>query len=441
MKVIKSFLGFFEGFGLNTAVGLAVVGFVMSVFVVWMIGIPTGRWLGFFISTAPIWLPYILFHQFFHLWMEYIQLDFDLRQGRTTLEIQFPQEVFKSPLAMELALVHMYQTASPDNLVDTYWNGKHPPTFGLEIVSDGGRIHFYINTPIKKFKNMWETQLYSQYPGIVITELPVDYTAHVPWDPEHFGYFSIHYKLKNADAFPIKTYIDYGLDKDPKEEFKIDPMTPTLEVLGSIGPKEKIWVQILINVHRAEEFKTGSLHASGDWREAIKAEVAKIVKRDKAEKEGDDAGITALTTTERDIVNALQRSAGKFAFNTKIRTIYIAKDEGRAMTGERIGAIISMWRTYEDLNRNGIRIAWRTDFDWNWWQDPTGARRAEFKKMELGMYKNRSYLQHSSGDGGFILTTEELATLFHPIGQVALTPTLERIPSARSEAPANLPRV
>ena len=34
---------------------------------------------------------------------------------------------------------------------------------------------------------------------------------------------------------------------------------------------------------------------------------------------------------------------------------------------------------------------------------------------------------------------EELATLYHLPGAVATTPTLTRIPSKKSEAPANLP--
>jgi hypothetical protein len=38
-----------------------------------------------------------------------------------------------------------------------------------------------------------------------------------------------------------------------------------------------------------------------------------------------------------------------------------------------------------------------------------------------------------------ILNTEELATIFHFPGQVAGTPTLERVPSKKAEAPSNLP--
>jgi hypothetical protein len=44
------------------------------------------------------------------------------------------------------------------------------------------------------------------------------------------------------------------------------------------------------------------------------------------------------------------------------------------------------------------------------------------------------------GDKPFILTTEELATVFHfPSGLVSQTPTLKRVGSKKSEAPSNLP--
>ena len=45
------------------------------------------------------------------------------------------------------------------------------------------------------------------------------------------------FKLLKPDAYPIKTYIDFGLDKDPKEEFKVDPISPVIELFGSIGER------------------------------------------------------------------------------------------------------------------------------------------------------------------------------------------------------------
>ncbi len=72
----------------------------------------------------------------------------------------------------------------------------------------------------------------------------------------------------------------------------------------------------------------------------------------------------------------------------------------------------------------------------------------------LNAYKARSYFYggfditnpgtyfthpNASGKKPFILSTEELATLFHLPGRVAETPTFERIESKKAEAPGNLP--
>ncbi len=438
---INSFLGFFDKFGLNSVWIVVVLGFVMMIVTLRVTGIDAARWLGILFFTSPLWLPYLLFPLAYRWWLIYVQTNFDIVQGRTTLEIIFPQDVFKSPHAMELVLAQLYQTASPDNHYQTYWDGKHPPKYGLEIVSDGGRVHFYVSTPTKKFKNMWESQLYAQYPGIIIKELETDYTASVPWDPKKYYYFAIHYKLDKPDAYPIKTYIDYGLDKDPKEEYKIDPLTPMLEYLGSLKAGEKYWVQFLISAHRKEDFKVGSLRTFPNWTEGVRAEINKLAQRD-TDKKGTPEFESAprVTPGERDIISSMERKLSKWPFNVQIRTMYIA-EWPVAQPGERIGPMVGFWRHMEDLNRNGIRIKWRTDFDWNWWQDPKGHHAAHYKHEELHEYKLRSWTRRTGDDVGFILTTEELATLFHPAGQVLLTPTLERVPSARAEAPSNLPRI
>lgn len=68
-----------------------------------------------------------------------------------------------------------------------------------------------------------------------------------------------------------------------------------------------------------------------------------------------------------------------------------------------------------------------------------GKKKKILKDRELLELKMRSLAPKSSIDGGVIFTTEELATMFHLPGLVALTPSLGRIPSTRSQAPSNLP--
>jgi hypothetical protein len=101
--------------------------------------------------------------------------------------------------------------------------------------------------------------------------------------------------------------------------------------------------------------------------------------------------------------------------------------------------MITAWRSFDDINRNMIAVRWRTDFDWNWWQDPSGKRKWHLKEHELEHYKRRYYESYNHYDGTKVMTTEELATIFHFPGKVAATPSLARIPSKRSEPPSNLP--
>jgi hypothetical protein len=441
IKLLKAPFEFLDKFGVQIKPLIVLLGLLTAYFAYALLDLESSRVLNFMVATAPIWLPIITFFLFFEYWMYYIHRDFDIKQGRVTLEIKLPQEVYKSPEAMELVLNQLHQTATPDNHVQTYWDGKHPPKYGLELVSRGGDVRFYMNVPRKKYKNITETQLYAQYPGIEVHELEIDYTAEIPWDPERFQYFSIHFGPKKADAYPIKTYIEYGLQTMPKEEEKVDPITSMLDMLGSIGQGEYMWVQILIDAHRKVSFKEGALSTEPDWiaeaREEIKTIIANAIK----ERGGDAKGgsMMLLTEAEKDTIKAIERSLGKNAFNVVMRGMYIAKKEAYS-PGEQIGALITGWRGYDDLNRNSIGVRWRTDFDWNWWQDPRGKLRSVMKKRELDEYKRRVYIPRNPGvDNSKVMTTEEIATMFHFPGKVATTPSLARIPSKRAEPPPNLP--
>ncbi len=398
-------------------------------------GIKTSLIFSIALATMPIWLPVTTFYMFFEKWVEFVQFQADLKVPRVTLEIILPQEIFKSPLAMELVLNQLYQKAGADNHIQTYWEGKHPPTFSLELVSTHGHVRFLINTQIK-FKNMIESQLYAQYPGVEVRQLPVDYTAEIPKDGAGYWSHSFHYKLTKADAYPIKTYIDYGLDKNPKEEEKIDPISVTLESLAALGPNEHMWVQILIKANRSYDFKSGSLKAKSDWKGGVKAEIKKIISEAK-ERNGENGGPPQLTDGERDMIASLERSVSKYAFDAKIQGTYLATEE--AFNGGRIGTLASILRSSDDLSRNMIGITWDTNTPWPWWQDRKGQTTKRWKKEEIENMKRRSYTERHKKDTGMVLTTEELATIFHLPGAVVTSGNVRRVGSLRSEAPGNLP--
>jgi hypothetical protein len=245
---------------------------------------------------------------------------------------------------------------------------------------------------------------------------------------------SFHFNKKEKAIYPIKTYIDFGLDKLPKEEEKNDPMTPMLEMLAGIKPHQQVWIQFLLKAHRKQGFKLGQLHAASTWEKEAEAEINKIMGRDKERKaELELEGMTRLTTAEKDKIDAIERNVSKYAFVFACRVCYISNKEG-----DPDGGLFSrMTRTFaatEIKGRNGLGANWRTDFNYPFISDPFKKIIPEMKREELHHYRARDFHHGTS-----ILSAEELATIFHLPGKVALTPTLNRVPSTRGEAPSNLP--
>lgn len=430
----------------------AAIAFTLLALGLVVFGVSAGGVFSVLAALTPIWLPIILFYLFFNKWTDMVGTAFYLNQGRTTLRVRLPADVFKSPEAMEFVISQIHNTANPDNLMQTYKDGKRPLPFSFEFASIGGEVRFYVNLPTKKSKNAFETNMYSQYPGVEIIEEAVDYAAEIPLDYKSEGYelFAAHMGKKRDEVLPIKSYLDFGLDKFPKEEEKVDPITPMLEVLGSIQPHERLFVQFIAVSFRPSSFLNGqmTIGEGPNWNEASKKKINEIMNRDPKKKtplgfsssEGEDddnrGQMAMLTMGEKDLVAAIERHSGKYAYKTAIRWVYVNKKGG--FNGDLINPVIRMFSQWDGANALGIR--WRTDFDY---KDliPGKKKKAleSLKKAEWKEYRRRVYAPKGSGDHPKIFTAEELASIWHLPGKVAMTPTLDRVPSTRGEPPANLP--
>jgi Mor family transcriptional regulator len=441
VPVLGTLIKWMKSNDMDYAPMIAAVSFSLLVLSLTVFGVSFGQVLSVFFALTPVWLPIMLFFLFFSKWMDMVGRAFYLSQGRTTLRIKPPQEIFKSPEAMEFVISQIHNTASPDNLMQTYLDGKRPLNYGLEIVSIGGDVRFYINVPTKKTRNAVEAMLYSQYPGVEVTEEPVDYASELPLKEyeKEWEIMSFHMGKKDGQELPIKTYIDYGMDKLPKEELKVDPITPMLDVLGSIAPHERVYIQYIINPFRKSSFKNGQLMLGEgpNWTKGVEAKINDMMKRgghDDDEKEPNPR----LTGGERNTIETMERNANKYAYKTCIRWMYITK-KGK-FNGDIISPIIRSFSQYDLMGRNGIGVRWRTDFSY---KDliPGGKKHeiAVLKRQELKEYKLRKFFPKNEAGEPKIFTSEELATVFHLPGKVAMTPTLERIASTRAEAPPNLP--
>lgn len=397
-------------------------------------------------TLAPVMLAFILAVIFWDLWVDYVRSKQFLGLKYTILEIKLPKETNKSPQAMEIVLNSLHNT-SDGSMFAQFWKGETRPWYSLEMISIEGQVKFLIWTEDRRKQGVMNA-VYSQYPEVEIKEMAEDYSKGVQFDPKIWKVWAAEFKLTKSDAYPIKTYVDYGLDKDPKEEYKVDPLLPLLEFLGSVGPNQQVWVQILIRAHKKEQRKPGHLFVKYDaWKAAAEKEINEILKRDPKTKVAGDvnpetgwAKLPTISKPEQDIVEALGRSVSKLPFDVGIRAYYLAKKE-IFNTPFGIGGLIGNMKHFNTEHLNGFAPngdKWTPSLS-DPWQDYHDMRRNRFSRVALKAYRRRSYFYQPFMAKPFVLNSEELATIYHFPGSVAATPTLERVPSKRAQAPGNLP--
>lgn len=389
--------------------------------------------------SAPFWMPALLISIFVDLWVDYRRRLFIKEKGSVLLEIKIPREMVKSPQSVEAFLSAIHEPVPSGNLLKTYLDGSVRPWFSLELVSIDGAVHFYIWAR-KDYHSVVETQLYAQFPSIEIHEVP-DYSMSVHQDPNKFkfGWFG-QLALTKADAFPIKTYVDYALDEDPKEEYKHDPLVPLLEFLGSLKKGEQAWVQILIQANTKEGLAHGRILTKQDWKSGIDDAIKEIIEKARFKPDGDHTPTSLhLSKNQQDTIASIERNMGKWAFDTMIRIGYFAHPD--VFNASNTGGLIRSFKSF--AGANGLKPNWYIGYKYPEWQDIRGKKKMLNERLLLEAYKRRSFFNppfRNFHGKPFVLTTEELATLFHfPSMEVAATPTLTRIPSKKAEAPANLP--
>src|SRR3989338_4503144 len=269
----------------------------------------------FLLATSPVWMTIGLLVLFFRTWLSYKRRKYINEKGSVLLEIRLPKDIQKTPAAMEMVLESMWEDVAGD-LTNIYIDGAVRNWFSLEIVSIGGEVKFFIWT-WPKWRQVVETRIYSLYPGVEIVEVK-DYALDLIFDPAQTKVKGITTRLVKEDALPIKTYIDFGLDKTDKESEQIvDPIAPVLEYLGARKPGEVAAVQILIQGHRGQGFQDVMLSPKKHFSKEIKATVEKIAKDAAYFKgeEGKPLSILNLTKTQTEAITSIERNAGKHAYD------------------------------------------------------------------------------------------------------------------------------
>ncbi|HVU75243.1 MAG TPA: hypothetical protein VHD38_00155 [Candidatus Paceibacterota bacterium] len=435
--------------------------FVLSQFIP-NLGLFTFSWLA---GTAPIWVPIGLVVGGWKAWIWYAQSLYLSGRSPMLLEVKFPREITKSPRAMELALLAFNLSSGETTFIHRAWKGQVRPFFSLELASFGGEVHFFIWT-WKNYKDVVESALYTQYPEIEIVQVE-DYATKFQYDPEKHTAWGVEWPMLTSmagfkgkgmhdfriNAYQLRSYVDYELDKDPKEEFKIDPLAYILEFLSSINPNEQLWIQIVFR--KAGRHSVLGIFSEPDddsrWKSVVEKEVQRIraqasiipssvlsdVYSEAGEEDTGKQPQARASWRQQRMMESMERHLGKTPYEVGMRGIYWVEGDLRGTTSTGLRWI---WRPYGNpFYGSYLRPKkWHCDFDYPW-QDFHDLRWINQTRRVHDAYRRRSYFHSPWIVPTNIMTNETLASLWHPPSRAVTAPGLARMPATKSEAPANLP--
>lgn len=397
-------------------------------------------------------LPPIFYTAFKLLWMDHIQDKFAASADWVVLELIAPKNIEKSPKPMEALYTGFAGVEKSFNVFEEFLDGAFTDVMSLEIVSIEGAVHFYLRV-MKKYRNLVEAHLYAQYPEVEIIEVP-DYVNDVPkivpnkqWD-----LWGADLEFLKEHGYPIRTYKAF---EENMTGTMIDPLAGLVEIMGKIGPGQQLWLQWVImplspKWNKEEGRKvidklTGKEVAKsagildriwgdladvfGNLWNALHGPIEFAAEKKKEEQPLD----MRLRPVERDVLKAVEENLAKLHFKTRGRLIYVGRrenfDKSLGVSGF-MGGI----KQFNDENMNSMRPGPHSKTVALFLFKKSRTRYRQLKIFRR--YKSRSM---DTPDKGCVMSTEELATVFHLPDMNVLAPSLNRVEAKRGGAPSNLP--
>lgn len=411
-----------------------------------------------FSAVLDVWFiifPPLLFFLFKILWKLRVEEEYNDKLKWVLLELIPPRDIEQGPLPMESIYAGFAGVIKTSTTAEVWIKGEFPVSFSLEIVSTEGNIHLYVRTQ-KGYRDLVEANFYAQYPNIEIIEVP-DYTESVPstipnkdWD-----LWGTDFVFAKDDLYPIRTYKYFEESVTGK---MIDPLGSLIETMAKIGPGQHLWLQYIVTpfkedwyaigqktidefLGKAEEKKMGVLgHLVHDMLDVFKNIGGGLMAREiefkspEEKKEEDEAPVEfRLTPGEKEVLKALEANLGKQMFKIRMRHLYIGRKEVfNKPTG--VSAFIGAIKQFNDLNLNSFKPEdnMKTYANYLFTHE-----RLRFRQRRI----LRRYIKRDADPQNtrFLLSTEELATVFHIPDMAVIAPTMVRVAAKRGGAPVNLP--
>lgn len=289
-------------------------------------------------------------------------------------------------------------------------------------------IYFFVAVP-RSVRDFVEGQIYAQYPGAQIQEAE-DPFSKIGSAGQLVG---TYIATEKEDYLPIRTFRD----------FEVDPLSAVSGAMSKISPHGAVWLQYLL------------CPLADGWQEGGHKYV-EVVRGDVPKKSGLDLGsmisgvvggmVDIATSIPNEIINpgqavlqagkpepraplppklssgkelalkALENKLTKMGFSTIIRAGAVAETQGKAL--DQLRSVTASFRQYSVSDLNGFSAG-----------VPSG------DSSFLEENKNRTFPKKHS----FILSTEELASIFHFPSSAVETPAIAWAKARQGEPPLNLP--
>ena len=397
------------------------------------------------------WLFIFAFSLARNLWLYYRMMLHKADFRWSLLEIRIPRELRKSPKAMEQILNKLYSLRNtPENWVEKYWEGEVTYWWSLEVAQMDGETHFYVRT-LTKYKNIVEAAFYGNYKDIEMVEVD-DYVNRLPektTDLYKMGLdlFGLELSLGRNSAYPFKTY---QLFEAIEEEKSLDPMSVLVEVLAKLKKEEHLWLQILIRPYDPPTWQV----MTGKVIDELKEKSAS--KRIKATGLDEESLTLFRSPAEEEVMKAVGRNASSAPFETIIRYIYFApRSIFNRQTPYR--GVRGAFAQYSAPNLNWFipviparTMVWWIRFPFFFPKKRLEGRKQRllqnFRKrdmvpeMKIGQVVESQFFYFDNKSRPCVITSEGIATLFHPPSFLVLTaPFIKRLEAKRMGPPAGLP--
>jgi hypothetical protein len=252
----------------------------------------------------------------------------------------------------------------------------------FEIVAKKEDIRFYVSVP-EKLKDLVEKQIHGTYPGADVKEV------------DEYSVFSDHgkvafaaMKLTNASFYPIKVFKD----------LPTDPLSSLTAGLAKMGDNEGAVAQVLISP------------AGSKWQKAGRSFTSKT-KKEEANPETAKYNIDPKTYEE------IENKCSKPGFETIIRMVVSSNTKESAEA--HLSNLTSSFSQYNSDHNSFTKVKTR------------------LKKLFMidFIYRYQPLFGAKS-----ILSTEELATIYHFPNKSIETPHIFWLNAKRAPAPALIPR-